>query len=419
MYFTIRFHEKKKKKKKRNDHSSRLEGFWNCQPIKNYQGIILNLILQQGNKTPVTNTIIVAIYRLWIIYHAIFLEIITPLWSRDNEFPNDVISRQNRERQLSILENASNHAYVVLVSWTRLRRNLTKIFEVQISDIEAKCFIRLTWDADGYEYPNCAYADISAGFDEQFFFFLFVTLSQCLFGKLGHNRTCTHCTLSLSQYYYCRQHETNNESSEWSRYNANVRDCHQGVFESWPKNSTDDHMSNLVFAVVLGRREDVPARYPDSRISKLENVPEIIVFTHRWIQSMAREKDVRWMGARFRSWKIRTRWEISGVEERGAQTRHTFGFRVTVREKRTGIEERCSGAMGRTFGQTTKRHERLVIELVRSFVRSVRPLLSQGTPVCDWLATTHTTSAAFHSAPSQFPLWRGKPKATSTPTTWA
>lgn len=29
-------------------------------------------------------------------------------------------------------------------------------------------------------------------------------------------------------------------------------------------------MSNLVFAVVLGRREDVPARYPDSRISKLE-----------------------------------------------------------------------------------------------------------------------------------------------------
>lgn len=251
------------------------------------------------------------------------------------------------------------------------------------------------------------------------FFFLFVTLSQCLFGKLGHNRTCTHCTLSLSQYYYCRQHETNNESSEWSRYNANVRDCHQGVFESWPKNSTDDHMSNLVFAVVLGRREDVPARYPDSRISKLENVPEIIVFTHRWIQSMAREKDVRWMGARFRSWKIRTRWEISGVEERGAQTRHTFGFRVTVREKRTGIEERCSGAMGRTFGQTTKRHERLVIELVRSFVRSVRPLLSQGTPVCDWLATTHTTSAAFHSAPSQFPLWRGKPKATSTPTTWA
>lgn len=206
-----------------------------------------------------------------------------------------------------------------------------------------------------------------------FFFFLFVTLSQCLFGKLGHNRTCTHCTLSLSQYYYCRQHETNNESSEWSRYNANVRDCHQGVFESWPKNSTDDHMSNLVFAVVLGRREDVPARYPEySRISN-SNVPEIIVFTHRWIQSMAREKDVRWMGARFRSWKIRTRWEISGVEERGAQTRHTFGFRVTVREKRTGIEERCSGAMGRTFGQTTKRHERLVIELVRSFVRSFGP----------------------------------------------
>ena len=159
-----------------------------------------------------------------------------------------------------------------------------------------------------------------------FFFFLFVTLSQCLFGKLGHNRTCTHCTLSLSQYYYCRQHETNNESSEWSRYIANVRDCHQGVFESWPKNSTDDHMSNLVFAVVLGRREDVPARYPEySRISN-SNVPEIIVFTHRWIQSMAREKDVRWVGARFRSWKIRTRWEISG--SKNAERKHVtlLGF---------------------------------------------------------------------------------------------
>lgn len=32
----------------------------------------------------------------------------------------------------------------------------------------------LTWDADGYEYPNCAYADISAGFDEQFFSFRYV-----------------------------------------------------------------------------------------------------------------------------------------------------------------------------------------------------------------------------------------------------
>ena len=55
-------------------------------------------------------------------------------------------------------------------------------------------------------------------------------------------------------------------------------------------------------------------------------------------------------------------------------TRHSSRVTTSPREKenrRGRTVEARRRAMGRTFGQTTKRHERLVIEFVRSFVRSV------------------------------------------------
>lgn len=40
--------------------------------------------------------------------------------------------------------------------------------------------LRLTWDADGYEYPNCAYTDISIRFDDQFSLYVFFSLDVSL-----------------------------------------------------------------------------------------------------------------------------------------------------------------------------------------------------------------------------------------------
>lgn len=44
---------------------------------------------------------------------------------------------------------------------------------------------QLTWDADGYEYPNCAYADMPRVYarDVQFFLFLFLSFSLRVYAR--------------------------------------------------------------------------------------------------------------------------------------------------------------------------------------------------------------------------------------------
>lgn len=52
-----------------------------------------------------------------------------------------------------------------------------------------------SWDADGYEYPNCAYTDISIGFDDQFSLYVFLIfslfLSMSLWSTNGENWVTT------------------------------------------------------------------------------------------------------------------------------------------------------------------------------------------------------------------------------------
>lgn len=127
-------------------------------------------------------------------------------------------------------------------------------------------------------------------------------------------------------------------------------------------------MSNLVFPVVLGR-EDVPARYPDSNI---QQCPESVHSdeSSQWHETKRRKGWRR--GAR--SWNSKLKFALMenlGVEQRGAQTRHTLGSRHREK-KRIGIEERCSGASGDgTDIRTDDEASRAISYRVRSFVRSV------------------------------------------------
>lgn len=75
-----------------------------------------------------------------------------------------------------------------------------------------------------------------------------------------------------------------------------------------------------------------------------------------------------------RSWNSKLKFALMenlGVEQRGAQTRHTLGSRHREK-KRIGIEERCSGASGDgTDIRTDDEASRAISYRVRSFVRSV------------------------------------------------
>lgn len=71
---------------------------------------------------------------------------------------------------------------------------------------------------------------------------------------------------------------------------------------------------------------------------------------------------------------------LSGTEQRARRELSSAegSAHTSPREKENGKQKCCSACvraasadLGRTFGQTAKRHERLVIESVRSFVRSV------------------------------------------------
>lgn len=116
---------------------------------------------------------------------------------------------------------------------------------------------------------------------------------------------------------------------------------------------------------------------------------------HSWLLQEARHEITKTVGCVTTATRRVRHCGIRGDDRRRRRSAVSRGTRlagVSHRSRVAGRKKTMNSAavfvagcrpMGRTSGQTTKRHERLVIRLVRSFVRTVRPLLSQGTPVCD------------------------------------